>query len=526
MKRKIVQRAGAAALSVVLLAAQPGAAMAAEFSEGNVMQVQEDIFNSGEEADFSDEGKTESLPEFQAEEVVQSGIEQWSDDTESHMEIIPIPVTQEYFPDSGFRDWILENIDGDKDDILSKEEILNTEDINVSELGIDDLEGIEVFKKLKTLDCSGNMLRFLDLMENSRLESLDCSGNELRKLELYNKSSLKKLNVSGNTLQQLWLDNLPMLEELDVSYTDLDKLDLSFCPELKILNCDNASLWSLELGGNPKLESLSCSHNAVMDLDLSGLTQLKTLNCSESSLQSLNISSCKNLQELYCQGNILEELSLDGMTSLKVLNCSGNRLLYVDVQDSPLTSFSCSGNEYWTGKEKIDLKLIPGFEPDSIGSLENGTLNEDLVLEAVDPELPVVITYHYTSKGVSADETNYIYPGYPGERDFASPEIYSEAVKEAGANDIGRIPVSSLAGVTSLTVNDREITDMSDLKYFPKLVYLECSGNPISTLDLTGNPELRTLICTNTDLQTLDLTGNPGLTYAELYFRAGTTELS
>ncbi len=56
--------------------------------------------------------------------------------------------------------------------------------LNVSDLGITSLQGIEYFPALASLDCSNNALTSLDLSHNRALTQLFCAGNKLTELDV------------------------------------------------------------------------------------------------------------------------------------------------------------------------------------------------------------------------------------------------------------------------------------------------------------------------------------------------------
>ena len=80
-------------------------------------------------------------------------------------------------------------------------------------------------------------------------------------------------------------------------------------------------------------------------------------------------------------------------------------------------------------------------------------------------------------------------------------------------NKDGQISVNEAKEVKGLILYDYEtdeiynITDMSEIKYFTSLTYLECYGNQIVSLDLSNNVALTYLECTDNPLKILDVSG-------------------
>ena len=91
-----------------------------------------------------------------------------------------IDINKTNFPDKDFREFLLDkeaNIDRNQDGKLSTWEIALVQDIDVYDMEIADLTGIEYFTELKYLDCAGNHLTSLDLSRNTKLAELDAENN-------------------------------------------------------------------------------------------------------------------------------------------------------------------------------------------------------------------------------------------------------------------------------------------------------------------------------------------------------------
>ena len=78
---------------------------------------------------------------------------------------------------------------------LSYEEINAVTEIDVSNMGISSLQGIELFTNLKKLKCSGNNLTALDLTQLKNLTYLDCSDNQLTELDITQCPNLQTLKT-------------------------------------------------------------------------------------------------------------------------------------------------------------------------------------------------------------------------------------------------------------------------------------------------------------------------------------------
>jgi Leucine-rich repeat (LRR) protein len=181
-------------------------------------------------------------------------------------------------PDANFKAALLNNIpsiDTNNDGVIQcTEAAAYTGSIDVVNLDISDLTGIEAFTAITSLNCSDNYsLTSLDLSKNISLTELNCSYN-----------SLSDLDISKNIL----------LSGLDCSYNHLASLDISKNTSLTILDCHYNTLTSLDISTNTFLTELVCYHNLLKSLDVSKNAALTKLWCFDNQLTSLNVKNGHN----------------------------------------------------------------------------------------------------------------------------------------------------------------------------------------------------------------------------------------
>ena len=83
------------------------------------------------------------------------------------------------------------------------------------------------------------------------------------------------------------------------------------------------------------------------------------------------------------------------------------------------------------------------------------------------------------------------------------------------ANGDRQITVNEAKATKKLAVWDAGINDMSEIKYFTTLEYLNCSGNNLTTLDISSNTLLTDLDCYYNQLTQLDISNNQLLVYLD-----------
>ena len=188
-----------------------------------------------------------------------------------------IPVDEEHFPDPAFRAYVAEHCDTSGNGWLNEAEINAVQEINVSGLGIETLQGIQYFTSLQELVCYNNSLTELDLEGLNLLHYLDAHGNPFTTLDLSPYPSLTMVELCGTpSLTSLNVAGLTLLGYLDVSTCGLTALDVSSCRSLYFLDCCGCqSLESLILGESETMEDLYAYLTpALTQLDISGCPNL------------------------------------------------------------------------------------------------------------------------------------------------------------------------------------------------------------------------------------------------------------
>jgi len=236
--------------------------------------------------------------------------------------------------------------------------------IDVENMGIKDITGVQYFSSLITLDC-GNGLPSTDSNKltslpnlPSTLDSLICGNNQLTSLPAL-PSNLRVLKCYLNHLTNL--PTLPSsLKELDCYSNQIDSLP-TLPTNITILQCQTNQITSIpilpgtityfrcesnKLTSIPPLPSVLttfyCGYNQITSLPVlpSGLIALECDNDLLSSLPVLPIT----LTGLDCAGNQLDTLpSLP--SALGHLGCSNNQLTRLPALPSKITYILCAQNK-------------------------------------------------------------------------------------------------------------------------------------------------------------------------------------
>ena len=226
---------------------------------------------------------------------------------------------EETFPDAKFRAYLEEDFGQDGYVIIEAVTAINCYDE-----GITSLDGIETFKRLRYLDCSGNRLETLDVSANTALTELYCYDNRLTELNISENTELRELVCYNNQLTELDVSKSVELIKLSCYQNQLSDLNVRNNAELAYLDCDDNRLNALDVSQNTALTVLWCRNCGLTELDVSQNSELDGLVCANNQLTELDLSSNTKLTYLECYGNKLSRLDVSGNTNLCRLDCSDN----------------------------------------------------------------------------------------------------------------------------------------------------------------------------------------------------------
>lgn len=226
---------------------------------------------------------------------------------------------------------------------------------------------------------------------------------------------------------------------------------IGYFTNLEEFNCTYNLAATLDLSKNTKLKYLVCWENRLTALDLSKNTTLAILNCGDNKIISLNISKNAHLRELYCEYNQLPALNLSNNPELSILYCPANKLTALDLSKN-------------TNLEKLECAFNP---------LTSVTKNKLLV------EIP--------------------------DQNFR--RWLKQKIPNAFAGDYLNTRHNDVVYLKELELAASNISSLQGIEYFKGLEKLDCSGNQLTSLDLSKNTALTDLNFDNNPINVLDLRG-------------------
>ena len=362
-------------------------------------------------------------------------------------------------PDSKFLNALIQaGVDKNGNGKIESGEAATCEELFLAYHSIKDLTGIEAFTHLKKLSVGNNQLTTLHLTHNRKLEMLECANNKLTKLDL-----------SQN----------PILNQLICTRNLISKLDVRKNHYISDIQCNVNGMDSLLLQNNVYLFNLSANTNPGLVVDFSQCPNLRDLDLSNSKLTSIDLHANLDLRTLAIWQNNLTTLDLKRNTSISQLLCMQN-LLTSTLDLSALLQLAYLS----TGGNKLDAICLPSSK----------------------------LTYSDTTFSFSKDKftkwitcTQFV--------QFADDNFKRAVVSVADLDSDGEIDSLEANDVDQLIVTQQNIRSLGGIESFPNLSYLDFSHNNVWVYLPQLNPKLQFLACNYNHLTTLDIYQMPQLKY-------------
>ncbi|KAK1596680.1 WD repeat domain-containing protein [Colletotrichum navitas] len=366
---------------------------------------------------------------------------------------------------------------------------------------VDRLTEIEPFEPywedFTELDMSEKRLSSLHMLDEfcGRLVSLDASNNALCHLDGV-PASVRQLKMTHNMLTELtsW-DHLANLQYVDISNNDLSSLSaLKNLVHLRSLRADNNKLTSLDgLDQHDALLTLRARNNLIEVADFEGtklhrLTELDLVGNKVTGIR--NAGQLSSLQTLKLSKNRLESFTAEdaqGLDGLRYLDLSDNDIIDLDISRLPAVRLLHA--------DRNRINKITGFT--KARHLDSLSLRE----QRSDAQLDLSFlssAYEVRKLFLSG---NYIGTFEP-KVDFLNLQLLELA--NCGLRFLPEGVGQLMPNLRSLNLNFNAVSDLSPIRFIPRLKKLLVAGNRLS--DSTTVTELLTDF---PHLTQLDLRDNP-----------------
>ncbi len=470
-----------------------------------------------------------------------------------------------YIPDNNFEQALINlGYDTVLDDTVRLNK--NITNLDVSNLSISDLTGIEAFPGLLDLDCSGNSLTSLEVHKNSNLIKVLCQNNQLTSMHINNGNNTAISNADFNAINN---PNLTCITVDDATWsaTNWTNIDVSgsfseyYCSQCFVnipdpifkayllgisaintngdseIHCSEASDYTRGIDVDnmgisdltgieafTSIDALYCSRNQLTSLDLSANTHLEALWCNENSLTTLDITKCPDLRDLYCHYNSLTSLDISENIALDTVWCYYNSLTTLDTSDNlALLDLYCYNNSITSLDLSQNLRstrlLCQNNALTSLNRANDNYVytatrefdtrnNPDLFCITVDNVEYSMTTWFNIDPQQSFDVDCECVISIP-DANFKNYLLQNTDINTILDSEIQCSEAAAFSGI--INVFNLNISDLTGIEAFTALTVLQCSNNSLSTLDVSKNTALTHLLCANNELTTLDVSQNTAL---------------
>ena len=398
-----------------------------------------------------------------------------------------LDINEENFPDANFRAWLLAQSWGSKGYITTAE-LDEITSITAENRNIRDLRGIAFFRNLESLSVSRNQLTSIDVSALTKLTNLSVASNQLTSID-----------VSA-------LTNLTSLSAFNNQFTSIDESALT---NLTVLNVGQNQLTSIDVSALTKLTNLTVEFNQLTSIDVSALTSLTSLNVGHNKLTSLNVQGLTNLRTLYVDNNHLTSLNVQGLTNLRTLDVNVNHLSAINLSGlDNLTGFFGAGQTVPLTLAGMNNRFSAAIELNNPTQFSTGISYANGILTSTSRTIlssPFRVQTGRTGTNLNGTFSfEYTDAVWINAENFPCANFRNYLLAQSWGRK-GYITTAELDEITSITAENRNITDLTGIEFFTQLTHLAVSNNQLSTLDVSALKNLEGLSVSNNQLKTLDV---------------------
>lgn len=466
-----------------------------------------------------------------------------------------VPIDNAIFPDKDFRHYISTQIDKDKNNILSEDELAHTQKIAVDandDLGlrIHNFQGIEKFTELQELsilqvvnpkeedECGWSVDISLDVSQNTKLRTITCQAGKIEALNLSSLLSLEEIVLSYEYPTQdlskltrlkrvvvqknvILPDRMPELTELSIYGNVVLPSEM---PKLEKLTLDSFEHFPVHFQSWPTLSELSLKWiiQPELDLNLSGLVNLKSFSCLGSKISTINLSGCAALERLDVSGMIYTDnaklLILNGCVNIReLLFCYNWELSGIRFQDlTNLEYLSCQSS----GLQELDLqnnhKLKTVFaNVNKLTSIKLSTRAKYDELNLCDNQLTKLDLRNINVKRLSCEGNKLKQIQLSTKSRYKEIQLSDNCLTKLDLrnvkadtvicrrNDLKKLFLSPGGRYKKIDVNSNFLTKLNLQNINVRIV--SCNNNMIRSLKVRKNKFIQELNCQHNRLKSLDI---------------------
>ena len=413
---------------------------------------------------------------------------------------------------------------------LTSLDVSNNRELTYINFGRNDIDFIDVSQLPNLEYCYGpyNLLSAIDLTNNPRLQGLDLDGNDISSLNLLENPELTTLYVWNNELSEIDLSANTKMTWISIGNNDLTELDLSNNVDLGYLSGYGNNIATLDLSNNLSLSNVSIYGNDLTSLTLGANTELETLNCFNNNLSSLDVSQNTGLVTLSFYSNQISEIDLSNNPQLDLLSFSDNLFTYIDLSGATsLRAILCRNNSFtsldFSGNSSLESVRCENNSLRSI-NIQNGNNEILTAFEANDnPNLfciQVDDASQFELDWSGGVDNSSVFSNDPCVVNIPDPNFkaallaHDPVIDQDDDDEISFDEAVAFDG--TIEVSSMGIFSLEGIEAFTRASALVANSNILSYIDLSDNTDLQTLSLDDNVLTSLDLLNNSSLTSLSL----------
>ncbi|MBC1480304.1 KxYKxGKxW signal peptide domain-containing protein, partial [Listeria seeligeri] len=266
------------------------------------------------------------------------------------------------------------------DDMVTQAELDSITSLNIWEVGITNLSGVENLTSLTNLSIDHSQISDISPLAGlTSLRELDLASNQISDISpLAGLTSLDSLDLASNQISDIsLLAGLTSLRELDLTSNQISDISpLAGLTSLRILGLENNQISDISpLAGLTSLGSLDLASNQISDISLlAGLTSLSVLQLTSNQISDISpLVGLTNMRSLYLENNQISDISpLAGLTKAHNVHLDSNQISDI----SPLAGLTSLGVLDLDNNQISDISSLAGLTSLSNLFLDNNQVSD------------------------------------------------------------------------------------------------------------------------------------------------------
>ncbi|TVZ56841.1 putative secreted protein (Por secretion system target) [Lutibacter sp. Hel_I_33_5] len=313
-------------------------------------------------------------------------------------------------------------------------------------------------RNLELLTCDNNLITTLDVTQNIKLKGLHFSNNKVPTIDVTNLSDLEVLTFDTNLISNLDVSQNLALIDLVADNNLLPTINVTNNRLLTRLACQNNMLTSLDVTQNTVLETLAYGDNNISSIDLSQNSKIKYLFCYRNGISTIDLSSLPLLEALHCRGNILVDLDLSIQSNFVQLFGDSNKLTRLNIANGNNSAFS-----FFEITRNPDLKCVQADAATPLTGLTGWTFDPQTSFSTDCSSVWSINVSATTLAALLSVIPSIDISPSDGVISLAEAAAYTGTLDLSGTGITDVEGLQAFTGITTLDVSGNGITDLSPL---------------------------------------------------------------